>query len=54
LKNPDNWKHLLYALTSSAANDRASRLVQSKVGFISKQSIVIDEAEKEFYTLNKP
>jgi len=27
---------------------------QSKAGFISKQSIVIDEAEKEFYTLNKP
>jgi len=41
---------LLRASTSVAANYRASRLAQSKAGFIAKQSIVIEEAdESEFW-----
>ncbi len=54
---PDTYlaKHikgqLIRSSTSVAANYRASCLAQSKAGFISKMSIVIEEVDESFFWL---
>ena len=42
---------LIRCSTSVAANYRAARLAQSKAGFISKLSIVIEEADESYFWL---
>jgi four helix bundle protein len=42
---------LIRCSTSVASNYRAARLAQSKAGFISKLSIVIEEADESYFWL---
>ncbi len=42
---------LIRCSTSVAANYRAARLAQSKAGFISKLSIVVEEADESYFWL---